>query len=174
MHISISSSLDNHLYILHALVGGGKSTDIGEKARASPVRRPTYCPILCPQTCSMPEKLMDRLRYAIRVKGYSIRTEKAYVRWALRYIRFHKLQHPKDLSGEDVGRFLSHLAVDLNVAPNTQNQALSALLFLYRNVLHVHLEGIDAVRAKKPSDYPLCLLARRCARYFRAYRARSV
>lgn len=105
----------------------------------------------------MAEKLLDRLRGAIRVRGYRIRTEQAYVAWTKRYVRFHDSRHPDEMGGAEVSRFLTHLAVDLNVAPNTQNQAISALVFLYRHVLGEELIGIDAVRAKKPQKLPVVL-----------------
>lgn len=105
----------------------------------------------------MAAKLLDRLRHAIRVRGYSIRTERAYVSWATRYIRFHGTRHPQDLDESHVTAFLTHLAVNLDVAPSTQNQALSALLFLYGEVLGNSLGPVDAVRAKKPKKLPVVL-----------------
>ncbi len=80
---------------------------------------------------SRPPKLLDQVRAACRRRGYSLHTEKAYVRWILRYIRFHNTTHPADLSGADVRDFLSHLATHRHVAASTQNQALNALVFLY-------------------------------------------
>ena len=105
----------------------------------------------------MASKLLDQLRGAIRARNYSIRTERAYVSWAVRYIRFHGLKHPATLTSKHLNEFLTHLAVDLNVAANTQNQALSALLFLYKNVLRVDIGLVDAVRAKKPQKLPVVL-----------------
>lgn len=102
-----------------------------------------------------PRKLLDQLRDAIRRKHYSIRTEKAYVGWIRRYILFHDKRHPKDMGSREIEAFLTHLAVDQKVAASTQNQALSALLFLYRHVLHKDLDlPIDAVRAKRPKRLP--------------------
>jgi integron integrase len=102
--------------------------------------------------------LLDRLRQAIRLKNYSFRTEQSYVSWVRRYILFHDRKHPADLSAHHVEAFLTHLAVEKHVAPSTQNQALSALLFLYRNVLDLELElPIDAVRARKPRRLPAVL-----------------
>jgi site-specific recombinase XerD len=98
---------------------------------------------------SAPPKLLDRVRQAIRLKHYSYRTEQTYVSWIKRYILFHNKQHPKDMGVEEVRTFLSHLAVVDNVASSTQNQALSALLFLYKVVLEQELESVDALRAKK-------------------------
>jgi len=103
-------------------------------------------------------KLLDQVRDKIRVKHYSIRTEAAYIAWIKRYIYFHQKKHPQGLNHRDVESFLTHLAVELNVAPSTQNQALSALLFLYDKVLEQPLEEyVDAVRAKKPERRPTVL-----------------
>jgi integron integrase len=105
-----------------------------------------------------PKKLLDRVRDAIRLKNYSIRTETTYVDWIERFIRFHKLRHPGEMNRPEIEAFLTWLAVEQNVAPSTQNQALSALLFLYRNVLNVELTGpVDAVRAHKDKRLPVVL-----------------
>ena len=81
----------------------------------------------------MPQKrLLDRVRDAIRLKHYSIRTEATYIDWIKRYILFHHKRHPQQMGASEIEAFLTHLAVDRNVAASTQNQALSALLFLYR------------------------------------------
>ena len=77
-------------------------------------------------------RLLDRLRQAIRTRHYSYRTEQAYVDWIRRFIHFHGKRHPQELGAKEVGDFLSHLAVDRQVAASTQTQARSALLFLYR------------------------------------------
>ena len=95
-------------------------------------------------------KLLDQVRQAIRLKNYSYRTEKAYVNWIKRYILFHQKQHPADMGPEQVEAFLTHLAVEGNVAASTQNQALSALLFLYSEVLKQPLGQVDVTWAKKP------------------------
>lgn len=93
----------------------------------------------------LPEKkLADRLREAIRLRGYSIRTEKAYLHWYERYIPFHKLCHPATMGALEVEAFLSHLAVHAQVSASTQNQALSALLFLYQEVLDIPLGDLHA------------------------------
>jgi integron integrase len=103
-------------------------------------------------------RLLDRVREALRVRHYSRRTEEAYVAWIRRYIFFHGKRHPAELSGPDVTRFLSALAVERHVAASTQNQALSALLFLYRDVLGVELPWLDdIVRAKRPERLPVVL-----------------
>ena len=102
-----------------------------------------------------PMNLLDRVRQSIRLKNYSIRTEQAYVSWVRRFILFHDKRHPRQMGSAEVERFLSHLAVDRNVAASTQNQALSALLFLYREVLKKELEyPIDSIRAKRPKRLP--------------------
>jgi len=102
-------------------------------------------------------KLLDRVRDALRLKHYSIRTEEAYVNWIKRYIYFHNVRHPAEMGASEVQAFLTHLAVEENVAASTQNQALSALLFLYRQVLNQDLGPIDALRAKKPKRLPTVL-----------------
>ena len=102
-----------------------------------------------------PKKLLDQLRDAIRLKHYSIRTEEAYVSWARRYILFHNRRHLKDMGSQEIEAFLTHLAVDQKVAASTQNQALNALLFLYRHVLRQDLDlPIKAIRAKRPKRLP--------------------
>ncbi|MCL4504827.1 MAG: integron integrase [Chloroflexi bacterium] len=104
------------------------------------------------------KRLLDQVSDAIRVKHYSIRTEEAYVGWIRRFILFHDKRHPKDMGGPEIEAFLTHLAVEDHVAASTQNQALSALLFLYRDVLRKELDyPIDAVRAKQPAHLPAVL-----------------
>jgi site-specific recombinase XerD len=101
---------------------------------------------------------MDALRHAIRVRHYSIRTEEAYVDWARRFIRFHGRRHPRELGASEVAAFLTHLAVDRTVAPSTQNQARSALMFLYRVVLNTALPWLDeVVSASNPRRRPVVL-----------------
>lgn len=103
-------------------------------------------------------RLLDDVRNCLRLKHYSLRTERAYVDWIKRYIWFHGKQHPKVLGPKHVEAFLTDLAVSRNVAAATQNQALSALLFLYREVLGVDLPWLDDVtRAKKPQRLPVVL-----------------
>lgn len=98
------------------------------------------------------------MRRELRVRRYSPRTEGVYVSWVKRYIAFHGRQHPKDLAEAEVGAFLSHLAVEAKVSAGTQNQALAALLFLYRHVLGVPLAlGRDVVRAKRPKRVPVVM-----------------
>lgn len=103
-------------------------------------------------------KLLDVVRAKLRLKHYSIRTEEAYVDWIRRFIIFHKKRHPKEMGIPEIEAFLTHLAVNANVAASTQNQAFSALIFLYREVLGIELDGrIDAMRAKKPQRLPTVL-----------------
>ena len=105
-----------------------------------------------------PPRLLDRVRAAVRARHYSRRTEKAYVAWIRRYILFHDKRHPADMGAPEVTRFLSSLAVDGKVAASTQNQALSALLFLYGEVLEVDLPWMhEIVRAKRPQRLPVVL-----------------
>jgi integron integrase len=103
-------------------------------------------------------RLLDRVREAIRTCHYSRRTEKAYVHWIKRYIFFHGKRHPAEMGAAEVATFLTFLAVQGRVAASTQNQALSALLFLYREVLGVELPWLDdLVRAKRPQHLPVVL-----------------
>jgi integron integrase len=106
---------------------------------------------------SRPKKLLDQVRDAIRLKHYSYRTEQTYVGWIRRYILFHDKRHPKDMGAPEVEAFLTHLAVEGNVAASTQNQALCAILFLYNNVLNQELGKLDAVRAKRSKYLPTVL-----------------
>jgi len=98
--------------------------------------------------------LLDRVRQACRVRHYSIRTEDAYTDWAERFIRFHKIRHPDTMGEAEVNAFLTHLAVERNVAASTQNQAMCALLFLYNAVLNRPLNELQVVRANRPKRLP--------------------
>jgi integron integrase len=103
-------------------------------------------------------KLLDQVRNKIRVKQYSIRTEAAYIGWIKRYIYFHNKKHPKDMGKSEIEAFLTHLAVDRNVAASTQNQAFNALLFLYEQVLESDsFKNVKALRAKQPERMPVVL-----------------
>lgn len=105
-----------------------------------------------------PKKLLDQVRDAIRLKHYSYCTEQAYVGWIKRYIYFHGVRHPSEMGDPEVEAFLTHLAIKENVAASTQNQALSALLFLYREVLQRELDRpLASVRAQKPKRLPVVL-----------------
>jgi len=105
-----------------------------------------------------PSPFLEEVRAAIRVRHYSIRTEQAYLEWARRFILFHGKRHPRDMGEAEVGAFLTYLAVKRNVAPSTQNQALNALVFLYRHVLGQPLgEVAGVVRASRPHKLPVVL-----------------
>jgi integron integrase len=103
-------------------------------------------------------KLLDRVRWLLRAKHYSIRTERAYADWIRRFILFHGKRHPQEMGETEIANFLSHLVVEKNVSAATQNQAFSALLFLYQQVLDRKLPFIDQVeRAKRPAKVPVVL-----------------
>lgn len=103
-------------------------------------------------------KLLDQLRNAIRLKHYPLNTERAYVGWARRYILFHNKKHPMDMDTRHIQVFLTDLAVNKHVAASTQNQALNALVFLYKHVLHIDPGDFSStVRAKKPQKLPVVL-----------------
>jgi integron integrase len=107
--------------------------------------------------------LLDEVRHRIRLKHYSIRTEQAYVQFIKRFILFHRKRHPSDMGADEIRQYLSHLANVGRVAASTQNQALSALLFLYREVLNVELPFIDGIeRAKRPVRVPVVLTREEC------------
>lgn len=107
---------------------------------------------------SQQPKLLDKVREMLRLKHYSSRTEDTYIYWIRRYLRFHNLRHPREMRESEIQAFLSHLAVKENVAASTQNQAFSALLFLYREVLQIPLDPqIQSVRAEKPKHLPTVL-----------------
>jgi site-specific recombinase XerD len=101
-----------------------------------------------------PRKLLDQVRDAIRIKHYSYRTEQTYVDWIKRYILFHGKRHPADMGEKEVRAFITHLAVERTVSASTQNQALSAIVFLYRYVLGKELAfPNDLIRAGRPTIF---------------------
>ncbi len=103
-------------------------------------------------------KLLDRMRAEIRLRHYSIRTEETYLDWVRRFILFHDKRHPKEMGADEVQSFLSYLAVERNVSSSTQNQAKSALLFLYRDVLHIELPWLnEVITAKMGKRLPVVL-----------------
>lgn len=111
-----------------------------------------------PATYSGGPRLLDRVRHAIRARHYSRRTEKAYVGWIKRYIFFHGKRHPAEMGAAEISRFLTALAVDGKVAASTQNQAMNALVFLYRVVLEHDLPWLDdVIRAQRPRHLPVVL-----------------
>lgn len=102
---------------------------------------------------------MEQAKDVLRLKHYSIRTEQAYLGWIYRYIRFHRMRHPKEMGGQEIEMFLTDLAIHQNVSASTQNQAFNALLFLYKKVLGISLEDaqINAIRASKKRNLPVVL-----------------
>lgn len=104
-----------------------------------------------------PPGLIQRYREELQVRHYARRTVQTYEQWLRRFLRFHALRHPREMGSAEVNAFLSHLAVDLNVSPSTQNQALSALLFLYRELLERDLELDGVVRARTRRRLPVVL-----------------
>jgi integron integrase len=103
-------------------------------------------------------RLLDAVRDKLRAKHYSYRTEQQYLYWIRRFILHHNKRHPAEMGGAEVERYLTHLAVEGRVAASTQNQALSAILFLYRQVLEVELPWLNGVvRARAPTHVPVVL-----------------
>lgn len=103
-------------------------------------------------------KLLDIMRASIRAKHYSYRTEEQYIAWVRRFILFSDKRHPAEMSGPEVARYLTHLAVDRRVSASTQNQALAAILFLYRHVLEIDLPWLEnVIRARRPQHVPVVL-----------------
>lgn len=106
-------------------------------------------------------RLLDQVRNKIRLKHYSIRTEQAYVHWVKRFVLHHRKRHPRDMGAEEVEQFLTVLAVQGKVSASTQNQAKSALLFLYKEVLGIQLPWLDNIEtAKRPKYLPVVLTVR--------------
>jgi len=125
----------------------------GGRLWESPARPNAATEPTCP-----PRRLLDRVRDAIARRNYSLRTEEVYVGWIKRFILYHSKRHPLDLESEEVEAFLTHLACEQKVAASTQNQALCALLFLYREVLDRELPWMDGfARAKTPARSPTVL-----------------
>jgi integron integrase len=110
----------------------------------------------------------EQIRAKIRRKGLALNTEKSYVAWYKRFVHFHGVKHPATMGAGEVEQFLTDLAVRQNVASSTQNQALNALIFLYREVLEMDLQGINAVRAKKKKRLPIVLTKDEIKRLLRA------
>jgi len=123
--------------------------------------------MLRPPLNSNKPKLLDQVRDVIRRKHYSIRTEQAYCDWIKRFILFHHKRHPAEMAEPEITAFLTYLAAKANVAASTQNQALSSLLFLYREVLQQEIGWLDSVeRAKKPARLPVVLTRAEARRIF--------
>ena len=105
-----------------------------------------------------PPHLLDVVRDRIRARHFSYQTEKSYLGWIRQFVRFHRRRHPRDMGAPEIEAFLNNLAVDRRASASTQNQALSALLFLYREAPHIELPWLDGVvRAKRPERVPVVL-----------------
>jgi integron integrase len=112
--------------------------------------------------------LLERLRDAIRVRHYSIRTEKSYVQWVRRFILFHGKRHPAEMGAAEISSYLTHLAVDMKVSASTQNQALNAIYFFYKNILQREIGTLEGVvPAKKPQRLPVVLTRQEVASVLR-------
>ena len=119
-------------------------------------------------------RLLDRVRTTIRLRHYSFRTEQAYLQWIRRFIRFHGMRHPEEMGAEEVRAFLSHLALEGRVASSTQNQALNAIAFLYREVLDREVTDLASVeRASKPRRLPVVLTRSEVGHLLRELRGHS-
>ncbi|MBM3153591.1 MAG: integron integrase, partial [Chloroflexi bacterium] len=107
---------------------------------------------------SQPKKLLEQVGDAIRIKHYSTRTEQTYKDWIRRYILFHNKRHPNDMGSQEIQAFIAHLATQRHLAASSQNQALSAILFLYRHVLQKDIDlPPDLIRAEKSKTLPTVL-----------------
>ena len=103
-------------------------------------------------------KLFDQLRKSLRTRHYSRRTEQSYCSWVKRFIRFHNVRHPAEMGETEINAFLTNLAVKEKVSASTQNQALSALLFLYRHIIGREIDDLgDVIRARKPKRLPVVM-----------------
>jgi integrase len=111
---------------------------------------------MMPAPCK-PPGLIQRYREELQARHYARRKVKTYEQWLRRFLRFHGMQHPREMGSDEVNAFLSHLAVEQNVSASTQNQALSALLFLYRDLLKQDLDLDRRLRARKPRRLPVVL-----------------
>jgi len=112
-----------------------KSTKSPQKTQANDASTIEAAPKPAGLSVSKPKKLLDQVSEALRTKHYAYRTEETYIDWIKRYILFHKKRHPKDMGEKEIHEFITYLATERKVATSTQNQALSAILFLYRTVL---------------------------------------
>ena len=133
------------------------ATDLDARAgRVDVTRREAGAPPAAP-----PPHLLDQLRQALRVRHYALRTEQSYVDWARRFIRYHGLRHPREMGAAEVAGFLSHLASERGCSASTQNQAKSALLFLYKEALGIDLPWLDeVVSARTRRRLPVVLTPR--------------
>ena len=141
-----------HLRLVPLRAGGGSESGAPLPAPLQRSSTEGHAPV------SNKPKLLDQVRAAIRLRHYSLRTEETYVHWIKRFTLFHGERHPRDMGKEEMSQFLSALAVDGHVSASTQNQALNALLFLYRHVLERDVGWLDdVVRAKQPHRLPVVL-----------------
>ena len=138
-----------------------------EKAKAAKVLSPGVVP-------NPKARLLDQVREVIRVKHYSIRTEEAYVQWIKRFIFFHGKRHPREMGATEIEVFLTDLAVQRKVSSSTQNQALNALVFLYKEVLDIDLGEFAAVRAKRPNRLPVVLTKAETAKLLAAMKPGTI
>ncbi|MFC1651381.1 integron integrase [Candidatus Latescibacterota bacterium] len=123
-----------------------------------PARADSFTAIKQTHVKEQQPKLLDRLRETLRTRHYSRRTEQTYSQWVKRFVYFHKVRHPDEMAEPEINAFLTHLAVKEKVSSSTQNQALSALLFLYRHVLNREIGELrDVIRARKPKRLPVVL-----------------
>lgn len=111
-----------------------------------------------PTDAGRPPKLMEQMRQALRSRHYSPRTEQAYIHWVRQFVFHHHVRHPAEMAEPEINAFLTHLAVERKVSASTQNQALSALLFLYRHVLGRPIGDLgEVIRARKPTRLPVVM-----------------
>jgi len=136
-------------------MSGSCKTDDPSKTRGTPVGSG---PATLESAPGSKPKLLDQLREALRSRHYSRRTEQTYCRWAKRFICFHNVRHPVEMAEPEINAFLTHLAVKEKVSASTQNQALSALLFLYRHVIGREVGDLgEVIRARKPIRLPVVM-----------------
>ena len=102
-------------------------------------------------------KLLDQVRNSLRQRNYSYRTEKIYAGWIKRFILFHNKRHPKEMGEKEIGEYLTYLAVEKNVAPATQNQALNSIIYLYKHILKIDLGEIQTLRPRSSKHLPVVL-----------------
>ena len=102
-------------------------------------------------------KLLDEIRNVIRLRHYSPRTEESYINWIRRYVLFHNKKHPRDLNEKDIREFLNHLSLKQNVSYSTQNQALNAIIFMYKNVIKKDIGSIKFEKSKRVKHIPVIL-----------------
>jgi site-specific recombinase XerD len=130
-----------------------KESSTSDSYRSLSDTRPTS-----PTDNDRPPKLLDQMKEALRTRHYSPRTESTYCQWVKRFIFFHNVRHPAEMAEPEINAFLTHLAVKHKVSASTQNQALSALLFLYRHVIGCEIGNLgDVIRARKPKRLPVVM-----------------